>query len=131
MSRIAAAVDGPRIRSWFDGDALAVIVLCARWCDVCNEFRSSLERIAAERPALNFLWLDIEDDAAVCGDIEVENFPTLAIFRGDQLVHYGTSVPQEGVVARLIDGMARRVEMAGAAPEAVRMLPAALARPHV
>jgi thioredoxin len=116
-----------------DGDALAahcaggemplVVALCAAWCDTCGEFRLTFERIARSRPHMLFLWLDIEDDSDVCGDIDIENFPTLAIYRGTQLLHYGVSLPQEGTVARLIDEIAERVELDSAAPQAVRDLP--------
>ena len=103
-----------------------VVALCAAWCDTCNEFRTTLERIAKARPDLFFLWLDIEDDSAICGDIDVENFPTLAIYRGTLLLHYGVSLPQEGTVARLIDGIAERSEADTAAPQPVHDLPKSL-----
>jgi thioredoxin 1 len=105
------------------GTTPLVVALCAAWCDTCTEFRATLERIAKARPDLFFLWLDIEDDSEICGDIDVENFPTLAIYRGARLLHYGVSLPQEGTVARLIDGIAERREAAAAAPQAVRDLP--------
>ena len=73
-----------------------------------------------------FVWLDIEDDSEICGDIDVENFPTLAIYRGARLLHYGVSLPQEGTVARLIDEIAERSEADAAAPQAVRDLPKSL-----
>jgi thioredoxin reductase (NADPH) len=72
---------------------------------------------------MHFLWLDIEDDSEICGDIDIENFPTLAVYRGAQLLHYGVSLPQEGTVARLIDEIAARSERCSAAPQAVRDLP--------
>jgi thioredoxin 1 len=74
------------------------------------------------RPEAICLWLDIEDDAALCGDIDVENFPTLAIYRGGTLLHYGISLPQERTVARLIDEMAGRSEAMRDAPEPVLAL---------
>ena len=82
---------------------LVVVCLCAAWCDTCTAFRASFERIAEARPRELFVWLDIEDDSAICGDIDIENFPTLAVYRGERLLHYGVSLPQEGTVARLID----------------------------
>ena len=105
------------------GTTPLVVALCAAWCDTCTEFRATLERIAKARPDLFFLWLDIEDDSEICGDIDVENFPTLAIYRGARLLHYGVSLPQEGTVARLIDGIAERGETDAVAPQAVRDLP--------
>lgn len=105
---------------------MAVVALCAAWCDTCTEFRRAFERMAATRPDALFVWLDIEDDAQLCGDIDVENFPTLAIFRGAALLHYGVSLPQEGTVARLIEEMAGRNEAVEDAPDAVRELPRVL-----
>jgi thioredoxin 1 len=105
------------------GTTPLVVALCAAWCDTCNEFRATLERIAKARPDLVFLWLDIEDDSEICEDIDIENFPTLAIYRGARLLHYGVSLPQEGTVARLIDGIAERREADTAAPQAVHDLP--------
>jgi len=109
------------------GSMTLVVALCAAWCDSCNEFRTTFERIAQARPEMCFLWLDIEDDSEICGDIDIENFPTLAIYRGGRLLHYGVSLPQEGTVTRLIDAIAERGETDAAAPQAVRDLPKRLA----
>src|ERR1700681_1737926 len=113
---------------WSDGAPLVVVSLCAAWCDTCNEFRASFERIAAARPDAVFAWLDIEDDSDACGDIEVENFPTLAIYRGDALLHFGISLPQQSTVARLVDEMTNRTVGGSAAPDAVVNLPRTLRR---
>ncbi len=102
---------------------MMVVCLCAAWCDTCTEFRVAFDRIAAGRPGMRFVWLDIEDDSAVCGDIDVENFPTLAIYRDETLLHFGVSLPQEGTVARLVDAMASRPGGAAAGPDAVVALP--------
>ena len=57
---------------WNANGALVVISLCAAWCHTCGEFREAFERIAAERGDVQFVWLDIEDDHEICGDIDVE-----------------------------------------------------------
>jgi thioredoxin 1 len=111
---------------WTEGSPLVVVALCAAWCDTCNEFRASFERIAEARPHIAFVWLDIEDDSDVCGDIDVENFPTLAIYRGDALLHFGISLPQQSTVARLVDEMANRTAGDSAVPDAVVNLPRTL-----
>ncbi|HTP47754.1 MAG TPA: thioredoxin family protein [Casimicrobiaceae bacterium] len=109
-----------------DSSSLIVVCFCAAWCDTCGEFRGAFERIAAARPDQLFVWLDIEDDSALCGEIDVENFPTLAVYRGGRLLHYGVSLPQEGTVARLVDELAGRTESRLDAPRAVLELPTAL-----
>ena len=106
-----------------------IVALCAAWCDTCGQFRASFENIARARRTMLFVWLDIEDDAAICGDIDVENFPTLAIYRSGKLVHFGVSLPHEGTVARLIDEMAARDASVVVAPAPVIELIARLVRP--
>ena len=109
-----------------DPARLTVVSLCADWCDTCREFRVAFENIAAARPRDTFLWLDIEDDSAIAGDIDVENFPTLAIYRGGNVLHFGVSLPQEGTVARLVEAMAERTAAMPDAPESVRAVPGLL-----
>jgi len=118
----AALANGPG-----EGASLVVVCFCAAWCDTCGAFREAFERIAAARPRAIFVWLDIEDDSAICGDIDIENFPTLAVYRGEQLLHYGVSLPQEGTVARLIDELATRTSASADAPKPVLDLPQAMA----
>jgi thioredoxin reductase (NADPH) len=123
---IATAADSDAIAARWTADRAVVAVFCAAWCDTCTEFRATVERIAAVRPETLFLWLDIEDDVELCGELDVDNFPTLAIYRGDALLHYGVSLPQESTVARLVDEVAVRGEPITAAPEPVLELPRAV-----
>ena len=111
-----------------DSASLVVVCLCAAWCDTCTAFRASFERIAEARPRVTFVWLDVEDDSEICGDIDIENFPTLAVYRGGRLLHYGVSLPQEGSVARLVDELAKRTSTVTDAPQPVLELPRAMAR---
>ena len=126
---IATAADRSTIASRWSDDRIVAVVLCAAWCDTCTEFRAAAERIASARPEALCVWLDIEDDAAICGDIDVENFPTLAIYRGSALLHYGVSLPQEGAVARLVDEIGASAEPMRDAPDPVAALPRALREP--
>ena len=108
--------------------SLLVVCFCAAWCDTCDGVRTALERIAARDSSASYVWLDIEDDAALMDDIEIENFPTLAVYRDGSPLFFGVSPPQEGVIARtlaaLASGDARAVEV----PDAVARLPTALGR---
>jgi thioredoxin reductase (NADPH) len=103
--------------------AFVVIGLCAAWCRICGEFEDAFDRLAREWPEALFLWLDIEDDSAVVGDIEVENFPTLAIYRDGVPAHFGISLPQEAVVRRVLEALATAERSAApAAPPEVETL---------
>jgi thioredoxin reductase (NADPH) len=106
-----------------DPGRLVVVTLCAAWCDTCTQFRAAYERIAQSRPHAAFVWLDIEDDAQIAGDIDVENFPTLAIYRGRAPLHFGVSLPHETTVGRLVDALADGAAPLGSAPDEVVALP--------
>jgi len=114
---------------WHRDAPLVAVLFCAAWCDTCTEFRAAYERIAAARPEAMFVWLDIEDDSDVCGDVDVENFPTLAIFRGERLLHFGVSLPQEGNVSRLIAQFTERGDAAAAPPASVMRMAMRLREP--
>ena len=113
-------------RSLTEAPQLVVVSLCAAWCDTCNEFRAALDRIASARPQCAFVWLDIEDDAGIAGDIDVENFPTLAVFRDGRPAYFGVSLPHESTVLRLIDALLQSDRLVADPPAAVAALPDAL-----
>lgn len=117
LTPVAALAGHPRLAT----SPLVVLALCADWCGTCRDFRQMLDRLARARPEIVFAWADIEDDAELVGDIDVESFPTLAVFRAGQALHYGVSLPQEGLVARTIDTLAARP------PQAARDMPDAVA----
>ena len=106
---------------------LLVACLCAAWCDTCTEFRGTFDKLAASNHDVRFVWLDVEDDSALLSEIEIENFPTLAVFRGDKPLFYGVTMPQEGVVARTLESLNRADRDAIEVPEEIAGLPRALA----
>ena len=91
---------------WLDQDALVVACLCAAWCDTCCSYRPGFEQLAARHPDKRFIWIDIEDQADFIGDIDVENFPTLLIQRGDNVAFFGTTLPELKLAERLIASLA-------------------------
>lgn len=88
-------------------DVWVVACLCAAWCDVCTQYRSSFDELAKHHPDKLFLWIDVEDRADIVGDFDVENFPTLLIQRADDVVFYGTTLPDRHVADRLIGSHAK------------------------
>jgi thioredoxin 1 len=107
---------------------LLVVCFCAAWCDTCDGVRAALQRIATRDDANTYLWLDIEDDAALIGEIEIENFPTLAVYRDGEPLFFGVSPPQEGVIARTLAALASSEARTTQVPDPVTRLPAALGR---
>jgi thioredoxin-like negative regulator of GroEL len=87
------------------GDSLTVVALCAAWCGTCREFRPVFDALVREMPHARFVWVDIEDEPEVAGDLEIETFPTLGVMHGAVPVHFGPTTPQKAVVERLLRGL--------------------------
>src|SRR4051812_32451405 len=79
-----------------------VACLCAGWCRVCDGYHETFAALREANPAYRFLWVDIEDDEELVGDLEVETFPTLLIGVGEQLRFIGPVTPQLATVQRLL-----------------------------
>jgi len=81
----------------------SVACLCAEWCGVCRDYRQGFLALAPRFPQAEFAWLDMEDDAEALGDTEVENFPTITVKRGEQVLFHGVMPPQHQHLARLLE----------------------------
>ena len=82
-----------------------VTCLCAEWCDTCVEYRAGYLALAADFPQVSFRWLDIEDQADEVGDLEVENFPTIRVTRGDEVLFHGPLEPSHAQLKRLLESL--------------------------
>jgi thioredoxin 1 len=86
---------------------LLVACLCAQWCGTCRDYRVVFDALAVELrgqvgTAVRFVWVDIEDQADALGDVDVEDFPTLLVARGDRVLFFGPLTPQPPTLARLV-----------------------------
>ena len=83
---------------------LLVACLCANWCGTCRDYTATFDAAAAAlgAAAAHCVWIDIEDDAALVDNVDVENFPTLLIARDGRLLFFGTITPQPATLARLV-----------------------------
>ena len=81
-----------------------VACLCAQWCRTCDGYRAVFEQeVSALRGAgVEGLWVDVEDQADVLGAVDVEDFPTLLIARGDQILFFGPVMPHASTLTRML-----------------------------
>jgi thiol-disulfide isomerase/thioredoxin len=86
-----------------DFDDLVVVCLCAEWCGTCREYRAEFERLTDRFPRVRFLWRDIEENADLLGNLEIENFPTILARRREWVLFFGAMPPQIGHLCRLIE----------------------------
>ncbi|MFC3457172.1 MULTISPECIES: thioredoxin family protein [Massilia] len=94
------------IAAAIEGDRWVVACLCAAWCGTCGGYRAAFDGLAARHPDKVFVWIDIEDQADVVGDLDVENFPTLLVQREDTVAFFGTMLPDPAVADRLVQAQA-------------------------
>jgi len=83
----------------------SVACICAEWCKVCRDYRQAFEQLAQQKPDMNFRWLDVEDDASITDDLEVETFPTLLVCDGKGVRFFGPVLPNAAVLSRLLTSL--------------------------
>jgi thioredoxin 1 len=63
--------------------------------------------MAKRYPGFRFVWLDIEDQSTLVGDIEVDTFPTLLLADAQGTRFFGPLTPQVTTLSRLLDSLTR------------------------
>lgn len=84
-----------------------VVCLCADWCGLCRNYGGLFADMAGRYPGSRFAWLDIEDQADLVGDIEVETFPTLLVADAGGTRFLGPLLPHAQTLSRLLDSLAQ------------------------
>ena len=103
-----------------------VACLCAAWCRTCDDYRPTFDALAQEFASdARFVWVDIEDDEAALGGVDVVDFPTLLIANGDAIDFYGPVLPHAQTARQLLQ-RALKGALGGASDPALAGLPARL-----
>ena len=89
-------------------DSWIVACLCAEWCGTCRGYRKGFEELAERHPDKHFLWIDIEDQADLLGDLDAENFPTILIQRSDIVTYFAPVLPDHRQVDRMLAAQAEQ-----------------------
>ena len=83
-----------------------VACLCAAWCRLCDDYAPVLRQVVAELAAagvaLQAHWIDIEDEAELLGDFDVETFPTLVVVDAQSVRFAGPLTPQADTLRRVL-----------------------------
>ncbi|AVR98911.1 thioredoxin [Pseudoduganella armeniaca] len=95
-----------QIAQVLQNEGWVVACLCAAWCNTCNGYRKGFDELAVRNPSFRFTWIDIEDQADVVGDLDVVNFPTLLLQKGNAVTFFGPVLPDPHVAERLIQAQA-------------------------
>ena len=95
------AVSGVRMVS-YERAQRWVFGLCAQWCGVCRDWRGAFDAAAARHPQHRFIWVDVEDQADLVGDLDIATFPTLLVGTSTQVLFFGAIEPTPVLIDRLL-----------------------------
>lgn len=99
--------------------SLYIACLCAAWCRTCESYQQVFDAACAELPqhGLHVRWIDIEDEAELIGELDIETFPTLLIADDAAVRFAGPLTPQPETLRRMLRAHLADATPAGAAPE--------------
>jgi thiol-disulfide isomerase/thioredoxin len=117
MPLLSPDTDAAALHAGIRSGQLLVACLCAEWCGTCRSYRTTFTELAQRHPECCFVWVDVEDHADALGDFDVENFPTLLVQRGNDVLFFGPVLPHAGVVERLLSRDLSTASAVVAAPD--------------
>jgi len=86
--------------------AVHVACLCAAWCRTCDDYRpvfeAAVDELRRAGVSVTAHWIDIEDEAELVGDYDVETFPTLLVADAQRVRFVGPLTPQPETLRRLL-----------------------------
>ena len=96
---------------------LDIVCLCADWCGTCRDYKATFAALQQALPTHRYRWIDIEDEADLVGDIDVETFPTLLLAHQGRVLFAGPVLPRLGDAQRLIEVQLSQVDVVQSADQ--------------
>jgi len=83
-----------------------VVCLCAHWCGSCRTYQATFQEVAHSYPNHPFIWVDVEDQADLLDDLDIDNFPSILIADDqNQSYFFGPITPHPETLHRLCHAM--------------------------
>lgn len=102
---------------------LDIACLCAAWCGTCRDYEATFAQLQGAWPGHRYRWIDIEDEADLVGDVDVETFPTLLVACNGQVLFAGPVLPRLADAQRLIEVLMSQAQTAVSRDAAALGLP--------
>ncbi len=82
---------------------LTIWCLCAEWCLICREFKSTFLNLQSVHPQHQWRWIDLEDHDEELSDIDLQGFPNIVIASSTgQWCFAGTIEPRIEILLRIV-----------------------------
>lgn len=90
-------------REVLQADVPVLVDFWATWCGPCRALAPQLEKLAAQRPDLKIVKVDIDENPGLAADYDVMSVPTVALVIGGQHVHSLTGAMPAAKLARELE----------------------------
>ncbi len=82
---------------------LDIVCLCAAWCGTCGAYAQVFQALQQAWPGHRFRWIDIEDEADLVGEVDVETFPTWLVAHQGRVLFAGPVLPRQSDAQRMLE----------------------------
>lgn len=82
---------------------LDIACLCAAWCGTCDAYAQVFQELQRAWPDHRFRWIDIEDEADLVGEVDVETFPTWLVAHQGRVLFAGPVLPRLSDAQRMLE----------------------------
>lgn len=74
----------------------------APWCTPCRMVAPILDEIAAERPDVKVVKINVDEEMALAGQFQIMSIPTLMVFKGGQLAQQVVGVRPKAQLLQML-----------------------------
>jgi thioredoxin 1 len=92
------SVNHAEVKDLIKSEGLTVVDCFAEWCGPCKMLKPMLDRISKDYPGVNFVALDIDENADFAAENKIRGVPTLLWYKGGTLVDTTVGVSPEKVL---------------------------------
>lgn len=87
-------------------EPFVVACLCAAWCRLCDDYAPIFDRVVSDLRTdglrVESVWIDIEDEDDLIGDLDIETFPTVVVFDESTVRFAGPLTPELETLHRVL-----------------------------